>query len=418
MALAIEPKMKLSILGLLVAVLLFVDLSESFTLSGQSRHNTVEKLRRYQELKRQSRIKKFYMPEYPEAPLTVSVSIGGSVYQLSVETGQTSLWTLSPNYTELTKDNKPYEPSESKTSWKVDDYFSGITGNFRVYGGLYGDMVSVSNETSFNQTFGLISATNGIIDPWYDSTFDGIDGALGLGWDPTNVPSTPNYYSEPIHNILHNAKDIKRGNKFYVLWMANADQQLTNDGTGHHYNWEISFGKIDHNLCERNFNMTSLLSSSLSTPAFQLSQFSFGDYTYDMEDNYVSVDTGSPVIYMPSEVYEKIFDVISPTYDWDTGLYTVNCKNAGTYDPWIFSLDGVDYTVPSSTYVVDIGIGDGQCVLSYGLSNSYTANWVLGNPWLIEHCVLFDIKGSQIGFAKPKPSASVSTTAKPTTQKK
>ncbi|KAI6210943.1 Peptidase A1 domain-containing protein [Aphelenchoides besseyi] len=393
MALAIEPKMKLSILGLLVAVLLFVDLSESFTLSGQSRHNTVEKLRRYQALKRQSRIKKFYMPEYPEAPLTEVRSTNSQSRLDKHPCGRKN--HLSPNYTELTKDNKPYEPSESKTSWKwlvaylIDTKHSivsvGITGNFRVYGGLYGDMVS----------------------------------ALGLSWDITLVPSTPpNCYSNPIHNILYNAKDIKHGNEFYVLWMANADQQLTNDGTGHHYNWEISFGKIDHNLCERNFNMTSLLSSSLSTPAFQLSQFSFGDYTYDMEDNYVSVDTGSPVIYMPSEVYEKIFDVISPTYDWDTGLYTVDCKNAGTYDPWIFSLDGVDYTVPSSTYVVDIGIGDGQCVLSYGLSNFYTADWVLGNPWLIEHCVLFDIKNSQIGFAKPKPSVSVLTTAKPTTQKK
>ncbi|KAI6195802.1 hypothetical protein M3Y94_01031000 [Aphelenchoides besseyi] len=147
-----------------------------------------------------------------------------------------------------------------------------------------------------------------------------------------------------------------------------------------------------------------------------MSKFTYGDYEYDMSDEDASIDTGSPVIYMPSEVHDKIFDVIQPTYDWDTGLYTVDCSTAGTYDPWVFSIDDVDYSIPSSTYIVDIGLDENQCVLSYAISDkNYSPDWVLGNPWLMEHCVLFDIKGSRIGFAKPKVQQPKSSTAKPTT---
>jgi hypothetical protein len=47
-----------------------------------------------------------------------------------------------------------------------------------------------------------------------------MDGVLGLGWNVDDVPQTPDYNSEPIHNILAHDPDVKKQNKFYVLYVA------------------------------------------------------------------------------------------------------------------------------------------------------------------------------------------------------
>jgi hypothetical protein len=79
---------------------------------------------------------------------------------------------------------------------------------------------------------------------------------------------------------------------FLVNSIFSAKKQELNKNTGHHYDWEISFGKIDHDLCERNFNMTTLYLSTLHLPIFYMDWFDFGDYSVNISSNGVTIDTG------------------------------------------------------------------------------------------------------------------------------
>jgi hypothetical protein len=47
-----------------------------------------------------------------------------------------------------------------------------------------------------------------------------MDGVLALGWDVGSVPTTPNVYSAPIHNILAADPKTAKKNQFYVLYMT------------------------------------------------------------------------------------------------------------------------------------------------------------------------------------------------------
>ncbi|KAI6211559.1 Peptidase A1 domain-containing protein [Aphelenchoides besseyi] len=399
--------MNSNLLCILFAFFVFnIELSDCLVLRGQLQRHNAEKLRRYQRLRRENHVKKLYTPDYPQEPLTFDIYIGkdtsqSTPYRLSVETMETQMWTLAPNYPLLTKENHFYDHTKSKSSWAEGSWY-GYTGEFLVSGWEYGDLVKFNNDTVFNQTFGCVSNAYGSVEPYNDPVFDGIDGALGLAWN-VDFDNTPAYKSEPIRNILNYDKNVSRENHFYVLWVASNGKEQTNSSSGRHYDWQITFGHLDLVHCERNFKMTSLSAGEHSEPKFMMTKFTFGEYDYYMGSDSIIVDTGSPVIYMPKKVHSEVFYIISPDYDWDTGLYTVNCSYTDTYADWVFSLGQDDYKVPSTTYIMDVGLGDGRCILSLGISETeYSDSWVLGNPWLMEHCVLFSVKDNQIGFAKPK----------------
>ncbi|KAI6218565.1 Peptidase A1 domain-containing protein [Aphelenchoides besseyi] len=371
---------------------------------------TVESLvlRGKRERKSPKEYKKFYALDYPQEPLIWEANIGTPLssstkqrpYRLSVEIARLDIWTLAPTYPSLTADNQIYDHSKSKTSYYYNPYSGelsvlglhqsslGSTGVFNLRGYYFADVFALNNETVFEQVIGNVQFADGNPDSWLNPEFEDIDGALGLGWDPAMYFADPDFKSNPILNILHYDKTVQ--GYFYIVWI------------GKQNDWQVSFGVMDDQHCESDYQMVNLdYAYEENVMAVYIDSFTFGDYSSN--NAYAAVDTGSPIVYMPEEAYLEISINIGATYDYASGLYVVDCADAVNFDPWVFTINSIDYKIKSSSYIVDLGLGGGECVVAFGITDSTTISWILGYPWLTEYCTRVDVVGyGTIGFSKSK----------------
>ncbi|KAI6240297.1 Peptidase A1 domain-containing protein [Aphelenchoides fujianensis] len=383
--------------GFSLAVLLLFVLTADGLLNervwrGRRRRLTADRLR-----EQNTKIHRSYMRLFPEEPLEIELKIGtpqdpsqdAPTFYLAVETGENQMWTLSPNYQALYDDRQTYDPNKSKTSVsRGENAFYGRSGDFGLTGDLYSDIINV-NDIIFNQTFGQVYTTDSREVPWNDPYFI-MDGVIGLGWND----------SEPIHNLLAGFPLIDKDSRYYVLWIDDG-KNIGDDYPDYSYDWQITFGSLDN--CKNNFTLLPLNSYTYTSQAdFFLDTFIFGQaYRYDLNGQPVQLDTGMAVIAMPYDVFQTIIMAFDWLYQWDWGVFSVDCSTAGngTYADWTFTLDVKNFTIPASTYIIDIGLTDGQCVIAgQSTDDDFQTEWVLGNPFAVHRCIKFDVGNGQIGF--------------------
>ncbi|RCN33183.1 eukaryotic aspartyl protease [Ancylostoma caninum] len=72
----------------------------------------------------------------------------------------------------------------------------------------------------------------------------------------------------------------------------------------------------------------------------------------------------------------------------------------------VFTINGVKYNVPSVEYVLDLGLGNGKCALTFFGMNAggFGPAWILGDTWIRTYCNIYDIGQKRIGFAKANHS--------------
>lgn len=83
-----------------------------------------------------------------------------------------------------------------------------------------------------------------------------------------------------------------------------------------------------------------------------LERFTFDSYSTRGTTAYF--DTGFPVLAFPQKIYQAIDRLINPIYNWDYGLYTVECAKSETLKPWIFQFQGQAFSVPAKDYLLDV----------------------------------------------------------------
>lgn len=114
-----------------------------------------------------------------------------------------------------------------------------------------------------------------------------------------------------------------------------------------------------------------------------------------------TVDTGYPVILLPKDEYDVVYKAINPQLDYDTQLLVTPCSNAGKLPEFEFSINGRGYKVPSTEYVVDLELPNGNCAVAIGPNYDIDVQpkWVLGTPFLRQHCIVVDWDKKRIGFS-------------------
>ncbi|KAJ1367837.1 Inositol hexakisphosphate and diphosphoinositol-pentakisphosphate kinase [Parelaphostrongylus tenuis] len=215
-----------------------------------------------------------------------------------------------------------------------------------------------------------------------------IDGILGLGRSGITVGKV----TSPLQNILGNLDA-----SLFTIWMD--DKLSKKDGkTG-----LITFGAVDTINCHPAINYVPL--SSKSHWQFAMEGFSIGSFSQKKREQVVS-DSGTSWIGAPSEIIEAIVNQTNAVYSSLNKFYTVNCSTTTNQPDLIFTINGIKYDVSPKEYILDIGVGDGKCVLAFFeiLTGSMTTDWILGAPWIGTYCNVFDIGQKRIGFAKSKHS--------------
>ncbi|KAI6218563.1 Eukaryotic aspartyl protease [Aphelenchoides besseyi] len=326
--------------------------------------------------------------------MTTGFTIGEyeQLFFVSYESGVDSAWILDESYPSF-NDGPGWRFNATGVNTTAIDAgrpFEALSGPYKVHGELYYDIVE---EYEFiNQSFGVVNKIDGKSENpefhWYTV------GVLGFGWNPAlkDEPVTPD--SSPTLNIFAH---YFPGQPRYII------QELCffeSDGQ-----WYIGNNFFSNNIstvCDTTpiVSVPLSLDTKLNTLTFQLDSFTFGKYeTYGETAKF---DTALPIFLLPVHAFNIVYNDIQPDYNFDVGVYTTDCANRGKFGDFIFKIGGVQLTVPSAYYIVDIGLNNGQCSLSVGYTYDDSTPYALGLPLQYNYCVKWDVDNTEIAFLQNK----------------
>jgi len=248
---------------------------------------------------------------------------------------------------------------------------SGFLGQDTVSLGPKGGAQLVIPKTTFGQATDLSS----------DETGDPSDGILGLAFQSIAVDDV-----EP---------PFQRAYKLGLLDKNLFTVYLKADGTGAsgQAGGQITYGGYDSDNCDSTITYFPL--SSESWWEFNL------DATYanskKRSGKWTAIsDTGTSLVYAPSNVAKDLFKEIGATYDASEGLYKVDCGKKFT---WSVSLKGDKHTTDQDSVLIKF---NGICYVGVVGDDEGEPEFILGDVFIRENCQVYDFGGKQVGFAKTK----------------
>jgi len=280
--------------------------------------------------------------------------------------------------------NTFFDPNAFSTVWSDDlAEQSYRNGEISIHGLFYEDYYHVG-DVSFEQIF--TTPQDG--STWSEIMNIETSGSLGLSW---NDCITTNAY-DPIRHLLraYNATE-----QVYTIWLSSVYPKPSTGNT----QAALTIGGHDEFHCGPVL-LTIPHAGKWSRDRHVTSErFSMG--AYSTAGDSTVFDSGYPVITFPDKVYDAVFKLVNPTYDWDYGLYTVSCAKISTLPDWVFRFSGMDFAVPSSQYIIDVELPNGNCVVAfsrieYSSKNPYT----LGAPFLRQFCTTYSIDKNHVQLSK------------------
>jgi len=309
-------------------------------------------------------------------------------FQVVLDTGSSNLWVIddscvdscdgieNPLFGPLWNKEK-YQRSKSTTSTPDGRDFEIYYGSGSCYGNLVVDKLTLGGLTVDKQIFG---AATGIAEVFQ---YFPIDGILGLGWPALAEDDVP----PPIQNL----KD-QLDNYLFTVWLDRHVKPTDGSNGG-----LITYGALDGKNCATDIVYTPVTSETYWQ--FNLDSFTVGKYTNAKTASAIS-DTGTSFIYGPDSDVSQIISQSGADYDFNTGLYTVDCKSAKNLPDLVFTVNGKKLTIPAVEHVVDLELGDGTCALGVDYGFGFDFDWLLGDSVIRTYCTIYDVGGEQIGFAK------------------
>jgi len=256
---------------------------------------------------------------------------------------------------------------------------SGFFGNDTVRIGAAGS----SQLVIPNSTFGV---AENVSLRFGENAFDGI---FGLGFTKHYIG-----YAPPLINAMQQELLDER---IVTFFLETRGSNSTHEGGG-----VITFGGLDRTNCGDVLGYANL--TIPTSMIFDFEAVRIGDYNNTRAFQAFS-DSGSTLIYGPSNDMKEIAKRINATFNDKYGIFTIPCNS--TYDPITFTINGTDYNVTSTVLNLDVGVIDGNATdTNLCLFGMYPMDieelWAFGDVFIRQFCHVYDYGQKRIGFAKPK----------------
>ncbi|XP_044538956.1 gastricsin-like, partial [Gracilinanus agilis] len=112
------------------------------------------------------------------------------------------------------------------------------------------------------------------------------------------------------------------------------------------------------------------------------------------------VDTGTSLLTAPQQIFSELMQYIGAQQD-ENGSYLVSCSNTQSMPTITFNINGVDFPLPPSAYVLpstssycEVGI-----MPTYLPSQNGQPLWILGDVFLRNYYSVYDLGNNRVGFA-------------------
>jgi hypothetical protein len=229
-----------------------------------------------------------------------------------------------------------------------------------------------------------------------------MDGICGLAFQSLAVDRV----IPPVYNMIQQGL---LDNPWFTVWMTSeGNVQGTNGG-------QITLGDYDTAHCSATCDWVPLSSATYY-------EFTLDGYKVDTKGGKAVVenhpralaangrqrrsaavgsaaisDTGTSLIAGPSSDIDTICKQLGGTPSG--GIYTIACDKKGTLPDVIFTINGKDYPVSSTNYVVPDGTG--KCMLGFeGMRAVAGPKWIMGDCFIREYCNVYDMGNKRLGLCK------------------
>lgn len=322
--------------------------------------------------------------DYANAQYFGTVVIGNppQEFQVIFDTGSSNLWVPKVGCSHC---GNPFFGKKSKydhdasTTYAVDGAdFEIMYGSGSVSGFFSGDDVTLADDIVIEgQRFAEVQDAGGLGFGYALGKFDGI---LGLGFTSISIDGTPTVFENAI-------KQNKVDQPIFAFYLGD-------NGPG-----ELTFGGYDSDKFEGDVNTVKL--DAATYWQITLDSVDAGSYHKDGTDKITAiVDSGTSLITGPKAEISQLALAIGATPNI-MGEYTIDCKKVDDIPDVVFTIGGVEYTIPGPKTVIQ---ASGTCLFAF-MGMDFPApgpQWILGDVFMREYYTIFNYVDQTIGFATAK----------------
>uniref|UniRef100_A0A8C4RIB2 pepsin A n=1 Tax=Erpetoichthys calabaricus TaxID=27687 RepID=A0A8C4RIB2_ERPCA len=309
----------------------------------------------------------------------ISIGTPPQSFKVIFDTGSSNLWVPSIYCSSYACSNKPlnhslclkFNPTKSSTYRASSQTISVQYGTGAMSGILGYDTVTVGSIVDTNQIFGLSKNEPGSF--LYYVEFDGI---LGLAY-----PSISASGATPVFDNMMSEGLVSQD--LFSFYLSRNGQEGS----------VVTFGGVDPAYYTGSIHWIPLSSETYWQITVQNVKVK-GQVVACVYGCEAIVDTGTSLLVGDSNNINNILAWVG-IYKDQNGQYSVNCNNIGSMPDVTFVINGVEFALPASAYVMQTSYG-----CSSGFSPSNDQLWILGDVFIREWYSIFDRANNMVGLAK------------------
>ncbi|CAK6449581.1 unnamed protein product [Pipistrellus nathusii] len=307
---------------------------------------------------------------------TIGIGTPPQEFTVIFDTGSSNLWVPSVYCSSPACSNhNRFNPQKSSTYQGTSQTLSVAYGTGSMTGILGYDTVQVAGIADTNQIFGLSKTEPGSF--LYYAPFDGI---LGLAY-----PSIASSGATPVFDNMWNQGLISQ-DLFSVYLSPNGQSGSV-----------VMFGGIDSSYYTGTLNWVPLSSETY----WQITVDSItmnGEAIACSEGCQAIVDTGTSLLSGPTKAIANIQSSIG-AHQNSYGEMVVSCAAINTLPNIVFTINGVQYPLPPSAYVLQSQQGCTSGFQGMDIPTDSGELWILGDVFIRQYFAVFDRGNNRVGLA-------------------
>uniref|UniRef100_A0A8C3VX62 Gastricsin n=1 Tax=Catagonus wagneri TaxID=51154 RepID=A0A8C3VX62_9CETA len=319
---------------------------------------------------------------YLEAAYFGEISIGTPPQNFLVlfDTGSSNLWVPSVYcQSQACTTHARFDPSKSSTYSTDGQTFSLQYGSGSLTGFFGYDTLTIQSIQVPKQEFGLSEK-----EPGTSFLYAQFDGIMGLAYPALSVGDA----TTAMQGVLQEGALTNPVFSFYL-----SDQQSSQDGG------ELVLGGVDSSLYTGQIYwapVTQELYWQIGIEEFLIGDEASG---WCSEGCQAIVDTGTSLLTVPQDYLSALLQATGAQEN-DYGEFLVDCDGIQSLPTFTFIINGAEFPLPPSAYILD---EDGSCMV--GVEPTYLSSqngqplWILGDVFLRAYYSVFDLGNNRVGFA-------------------
>ncbi|ELW66056.1 gastricsin [Tupaia chinensis] len=319
---------------------------------------------------------------YMDAAYFGEISIGTPPQNFLVlfDTGSSNLWVPSVYCQSQACTNHPrFNPSQSSTYSTNGQTFSLQYGSGSLTGFFGYDTLTVQSIQVPNQEFGLSEN-----EPGTNFVYAQFDGIMGMAYPALSMGGA----TTALQGMLQEGVLTSPVFSFYL-----SNQQGSEDGGA------VIFGGVDNSLYSGQIYwapVTQELYWQIGIEEFLIGGQASGWCSQGCQ---AIVDTGTSLLTVPQQYMSTLLQATGAQED-EYGQFLVNCDNIQSLPTFTFIINGVQFPLPPSAYILS---NNGACMVgveaTYLPSQNGQPLWILGDVFLRSYYSVYDMSNNRVGFA-------------------